>query len=127
LRRRRAVARFSAGEVTGALEDAELGTRLEPGNTAMQSVLAMVLARTGDTTRARALIERSAGHYDQSWAGAALLALGDTAAALDRLEHEQPDPGLWSWLQRPQFDALRGNPRFDRLVAASRPPGALGP
>ncbi len=127
-RRRRALARLSAGDVTGALEDAELATRLQPGNAVMESVLAIVLARVGDTTRARTLIARSAGQVNGMWwAAAAMLAVGDTTAALERLEHEKPDPGLWAVLQWPQFDALRSNPRFERLVAALRPPGAVGP
>lgn len=69
----------------------------------------------------------TAGPLESMYAGAALLAVGDTAAALDRLEHATPDPGTWSLLQWPWFDGLRGNPRFERLVAAVRPTGAVRP
>ncbi len=58
---------------------------------------------------------------------AALVAVGDTAEALDRLERAPPDPATWSLLRRPEFDALHGNPRYERLVTALRPPGSLGP
>ena len=126
-RRRRAVARLLAGDLPGALADAELAARLVPGNGMMESVLAMVVARTGDTTRARALIPPAIGPFDQMFGAAALLAVGDTAAALDRMERAPPDPAVWAVLQRPWFDALRGNPRFERLAAASRLQGAVGP
>jgi hypothetical protein len=58
---------------------------------------------------------------------AALVAVGDTAAALDRLERASPVPYLWAGLRRPEFDALHGNPRYERLVAALRPAGPPGP
>jgi hypothetical protein len=43
------------------------------------------------------------------------------------LERAAPVPYLWAGLRRPEFDALHGNPRYERLVAALRPTAAVGP
>jgi TolB-like protein/tetratricopeptide (TPR) repeat protein len=126
-RRWRAVARLVAGDVHGAQEDAELANRLQPGDIVMEHVLALVLTRAGDSARARALIAHWPGRTDHWLVMAALVAVGDTAAALDRLERAVPNPATWAMLHRPEFDALHGNPRYERLLAALRPPGAVGP
>ena len=126
-RRWRAMARLKAGDLRGAREDAELANRLQPEDLLIENVLAMVLARAGDSTRARALIAHWPGRTAHWLVMAALLAVGDTAEALDRLERASPDPNLWAALRRPEFDALRGNSRYERLVAALRPLGAVGP
>jgi Flp pilus assembly protein TadD len=127
LRRWRALARLRAGDVRGAQEDAELANRLQPGDMVMESVLATVLARAGDSARARALIAHWPGRTDHWLIIAALEAVGDTAAALDRMQQASLVPYLWAGLRGPEFDALRGNPRYERLVAAVRPAGAVGP
>ena len=124
--RARALARLRADDGLGAREDAELGNRLQPGSITMQLVLALALVRAGDSTRARALIAPWSG-ADHWLVLAGLVALGDTAAALDRLEHWTPDPGIWAALHRPEFDVLHGNPRYDRLLMALRPAEAVGP
>jgi adenylate cyclase len=126
-RGRRAIARLRAGDVHGAQEDAELANRLQPGSILAENMLAIVVARAGDTTRARALIAHWAGRTDNAFIAAALVAVGDTAEALDRLERASPSPDFWAALHRPEFDALHGNPRYERLLAAVRPPGAVGP
>jgi TolB-like protein/Flp pilus assembly protein TadD len=126
-RRTRALARLLAGDVRGAQEDAELANRLRPGDILMENFLATILARAGDTTRARALIAHWPGRTDHWLVMAALVAVGDTAEALDRLERAIPDPNLWAALRRPDFDPLRGNSRYERLLVALRPPGAVGP
>ena len=124
--RSRALARLRAGDKRGAREDAEVANRLQPGSLTMELVLAVVLAQAGDSARARSLIVRWPDAT--SWlALAALVALGDSATALDRLEHWPPDPGIWAALQRPEFDSLHGNARYERLVVALRPEGAVGP
>lgn len=126
-RRTRASARLVAGDVQGALEDAELANRLRPGNIVTENTLAIVLARAGNIDSARALIAHWPGRTDNYMAMAALVAVGDTAAALDRFERAQPDPSYWAYLHRPEFDALHGNRRYERLLATLRPSGAVGP
>lgn len=126
-RRTRAGARLVAGDVAGALADAELANRLRPRDIVMENLLAMVLARAGNIDSARILIAHWPGRTDNYMAMAALVAVGDTAAALDRFERAQPDPSYWAYLHRPEFDALHGNPRYERLLAALRPTGAVGP
>jgi len=123
----RALARLVAGDLRGAQEDAELANRLQPGDIVMESVLATVLARAGDSARARALMAHWPGRTDHWLVMAALLAVGDTAATLDRLERALPNPGYWARLHRPEFDVLHGNPRYERLLAELRPAGAVGP
>ena len=123
----RALARLVAGDVRGAQDDAELANRLQPGDIVVENVLALVLARAGDSTRARGLIAHWPGRTDHWVVMAALLAVGDTAATLDRLEQAGPNPAYWTRLHRPEFDALHGNPRYERLLAAVRPAGAVGP
>ncbi|MGH7519684.1 MAG: winged helix-turn-helix domain-containing protein [Gemmatimonadales bacterium] len=124
-RRWRALARLWAGDVRGAQEDAELANRLQPGDIVMESVLAIVVAHAGDRSRARTLMAHWPGRNEHWLIMAALVAAGDTAAALDRLERASPVPYLWAGLRRPEFDALHGNPRYERLVAALRPTGAV--
>jgi TolB-like protein len=122
----RGFARAFAGDVRGAVEDAESANRLAPGDPTVEGFLAYAFARAGDTTRARALLAHWPGHSEFSVI-VGLLALGDSVAALDRLERAPPDPGGWGVLQRPEFDPLRRNPRFERLLVAQRPQGAVGP
>jgi len=126
-RRWRALARLWAGDVPGAQEDAELANRLQPRDIVMESVLATVLAHAGDSSRARALLAHWPARNEHWLIMAALVAVGDTGAALDRLERASPVPYLWAGLRRPEFDALHGNPRYERLVAVLRPTGAVGP
>jgi len=123
-RRWRALARLWAGDVRGAQEDAELANRLQPGDIVMESVLATVLAHAGDSARARALMAHWPERNEHWLIMAALVAIGDTDGALERLERASPVPYLWAGLRRPEFDALHGHPRYERLVAALRPAGA---
>ena len=127
MRARRARARQFAGDLRGALDDAETANKLRPGNVVAENGLAIVLAQSGDTTRARALVGHWVERPDHWLVFAAMVAVGDSGAALDQLETPQALPGLWSELHRWQFDALRGNPHFARIMAALRPPGAVGP
>src|SRR2546430_16707326 len=84
-RRWRALARLRRGDVSGAREDAELANRLQPGDMVMESVLATVLARAGDSSRARALIAPCPGPTDHWLLSAAPLPVGDHHADLARL------------------------------------------
>jgi TolB-like protein/Flp pilus assembly protein TadD len=123
----RALARLVAGDLHGALDDAELANRLEPGDIMTEGGLALALAHAGDSTRARVLIAHWSGRTDHWLIMATLVAMGDTAGALDRFERAPPDPESWAMLHRPEFDALHGNPRYERLLTALRPTEAVGP
>jgi TolB-like protein len=89
-------------------------------------------AMLGDTARARQegrrfLRPRADGGF---WGAFANLALGDTAWALEHLEHipvGERGAMLWSILHLPEFDALRGNARFERVYQAARPAAARAP
>jgi TolB-like protein/Tfp pilus assembly protein PilF len=116
-----------------ALADAQTAWRLDPSDMSA-AILASALALHGDTAEARAMAMRvraqAAMGWSSVWGAMAMLALGDTAAALDRLDHLPPAIRIartWATLQRPEFDALRQSPRFQRLLAELRPPGARGP
>src|SRR5256885_16653690 len=78
-RRWRALARLRRGDVSGAREDAEPANRLQPGDMVMESVLATVLARAGDSSRARALIAHWPGRTDHWLIMAALAPVRATA------------------------------------------------
>jgi hypothetical protein len=55
-------------------------------------------------------------------------ALGDYGAALDRLESVPNKSAEFSfWLMLPEFDALREDPRFQRLFEDTRPRLDEGP
>jgi tetratricopeptide (TPR) repeat protein len=89
-------------------------------------------AMRGDSVRARAMArDFLPPRTDGDISGAlAMLALGDTAWALQHLEHipsAERDAGLWSYLRLPAFDALRTNPRFMAVYRDARPPGARSP
>ncbi len=98
------------------------------------AVSAQIAARTGDTARARAEIEPVVAALgadgpvsvrDGFETALALAALGDRSRALDLLERVRPRGAwLWSYLVMPWFDALRVEPRFQRLVREAAPPGA---
>lgn len=127
---RRAETRLLLHDVAGAVADAEMAVRLGPSS--VECILAAASVQAGDTARARSIVRRltAVPISDKSpeWCTArAILALGDTAAVLDRLDHVPRTALLWVGLRRPEFDALRGNPRFERVIAESRPPGAAGP
>src|SRR6266571_1644078 len=59
---------------------------------------------------------------DAAWVGRALVALGNPDRALDLLERVRPRGArLWFYLRSAEFDAVRSNPRFRRLVEESKP------
>ena len=127
----RAVLRLHFGKSEAARTDAETVVRLIPGNREAEAVLAVVEANTGDTANARKRIDRllhtraTPELEEGQFVIQALDALGQRAQALDVLERLRPrGVQLWSDLLFPEFDALRSNPRFQRVVAESRPPGA---
>ncbi|HET9708163.1 MAG TPA: tetratricopeptide repeat protein [Gemmatimonadales bacterium] len=122
----RGLARALAGDFRGAVEDGESANRLSPGLPNFEGFLAYAAARSGDTTRARSLLAHWPGHTEFGIA-LAILALGDTAAVLDRLEQSPQNPNRWALMLQPEFDPLHGNTRYERLLATLRPLEAVGP
>ena len=133
-RGRRAQALVRMGDTAAALGDARLAVRISGGQRTALAVLASVEAGAGMTASAREridpLVETYRGRNDISVrdgfeVAGALVALGDTARALDVLERISPKGAwLWSYLLFPDFDPLRENARFQRLFTAIMPPGA---
>jgi TolB-like protein len=127
---RRARVRLQLGEVEEARRDAETATRLGAGDELAAAVLAMAELRAGDAVAARTRLEHALRNLPllnrpgpgEALFGAVLAALGDTERALDFLERVQPRGfHLLFELRAPEFDAIRNLPRFQRLLAESRP------
>jgi Tol biopolymer transport system component len=85
--------------------------------------LAVAEAATGDASRARILIQRTADTQETGYVSGYLLALlhlacGERDLALDCLERAWRDRDWWVlWLGvGPAWDELRGNPRFVKLL-----------
>src|SRR5204862_163236 len=115
-----------------ARADAETAARLRSGfRVPAEAVLALVELQAADTPAARTRIERlereirSAGNQtitDAAWVGRALVALREADRALGLLERVRPRGArLWFYLRAPEFDPVRTDPRFQRLVEESRP------
>ncbi|HJQ66806.1 MAG TPA: hypothetical protein VJ816_10530 [Gemmatimonadales bacterium] len=127
---RRARVRLQLGEIDGARGDAETAMRLGEGSELAAAVLTLAEAQAGDTQAARARLERALrvirhperpGPTEALFA-AAMAAVGDEQQALDFLVRVQPRGAqLVFELRAPEFDRLRGNPRFQRLVEQSNP------
>jgi len=126
----RSQVRLLLGERESARKDVETALLLSQGDREAEAALAQVEARTGDTVDARnrlerLLRERPAPDLEQGqYIVVALDALGQRDRALGVLERLRPrGVQLWSDLRYPEFDRLRSNPRFQRVLDESRPPG----
>jgi serine/threonine-protein kinase len=127
----RAVAQLRLANLAEARADAGTAVRLRAGfRHPGETVLALADLQAGDTTAARARVERldreirSSGHVtvtDAAWIGGVLVALGEPDRGIEWLERAPPGARLWFYLRAPEFDTVRGNPRFRRLVGASQP------
>jgi tetratricopeptide (TPR) repeat protein len=128
----RASLRLVTGDTAGARADAATAVRLRPESDLLagEDVLLALDLRSGNTTGARArlnrlrpAIERSREpgvHRAVAWA-ALLVATGEDREAIDFLEQVRIAPThLWIHLNERRFDAVREDPRFQRLLAALR-------
>ena len=122
--------RLLMGDTAGARADAILAAQLPSGShLPEQALLVVVDVRTGQLTAARQRLARMTRGLDLSRPGPfqasliawALLAVGEREQALALLERVQPrGASLWFWLQTPGFDAVRSQPRFQRIVKESK-------
>ncbi len=131
----RGFVRLRHGNITGARDDAAAALRYSPGSEEYYglSLQAAVAAASGDTAQARQLTARALAPF-ASGAPAVfaaqiiamgLAATGERDRALDLLERSEPKGAvLWFLMQFPELDALHSDPRYQRVLAASRPPTA---
>ncbi|MGH7538306.1 MAG: tetratricopeptide repeat protein [Gemmatimonadales bacterium] len=131
----RALVKLRMANGPGAYADAQAALRLGGNRLFAEAVLAVVQAGLGDTAAARARVEplvasalggETVSVHAGIFVGAALVATGDSDRALQALERVLPRGAhFFRDLGSPDFDPLRGNPRFERIVAEARPP--MGP
>ena len=121
-----------ATDVAGARADAEAAVRLRSTDDPIEGEAALAAAefRGGDSAGARARLKSLLGLPAARGAQAgcitaeALVVAGDRAQALALLELVRPRGAvIWWLLHDPWFDTIRMDPRFQRLVEESRPPG----
>jgi serine/threonine-protein kinase len=104
-----------------AAQEAERALRLVGDSVSfMLGPLGYYLGLAGRTTEAQAVLAalEGAGQREEAWIAYVRLGLGDRAGALAGLErsaakHEQV---LIYWLSYGEFDALRGEPRFEAVL-----------
>ena len=128
----RARVRLALGNATEAHQDALQAIRLAPPwwHAEALAVDARAQLASGDTAAANVRIAEVEHLGANTWGyPIALLAVGrdDSAlAALERLHMERITSGMvWDYLSRPEFDRVRASPRFQHLVQAWRPAGAV--
>jgi TolB-like protein/Tfp pilus assembly protein PilF len=122
------------GDRAGARADAMVATRLSPVGEEYYGLApqAAVAAADGDTALAQSLMRQALAPFANRPLRPApalllvsgLASTGQRGLALDWIERVEPRGALLWWvLQSPQFDPLRGEPRFQRVIDESRPPG----
>jgi tetratricopeptide (TPR) repeat protein len=124
---------LNQGRLSDAKADAELALALDTGYTIpARSLLARVYAAQGDSARARAELARALSQLPQEdpaptavlYTAGALIALGRSDDALSLIERARPRGAqLWFYLRNPEFNSVRENPRFRRVVNEADPRG----
>jgi serine/threonine-protein kinase len=127
--------RVAAGNVSGALQDAESAVRMAAGyRVPPYSAMAIALAAKGDSAGAREWADSASravsnrnqpSATDAFYAAAALVRTGQVDRGLTILERADPENAwLWFYMTSPMFDPVRTHPRFVRVSNRARPPGA---
>jgi TolB-like protein/tetratricopeptide (TPR) repeat protein len=127
--------RLRAGDVGGARADAEAALRYSPPGEEYYGLAALtaVAAHTGDSATARSLMARATAPLANRSLGPVLAATvvyglvsaGQLDEAIAFIERADPLGALlWINLLFPAIDPLRADPRFQRIMADIRPPGA---
>lgn len=118
------------GRLEEALQHYRHAAELDAESPVTQSGLAYGLALTGDTAAARGILKkidaRSGPDYTPRhyWVAQAYVGLGDHDAAFAALKLGLLHDGfLGNLLMEPLMDPLRGDPRYDRVIAELRFPG----
>jgi len=125
-------------EWRGALQSIDERAKARPNDTQPMVWSGILRGHLGDREGAerairlyRNYVDLSAGYWDWSY-GLTLLSLGGrNDEVIDRLEKTMRDPALplnyvlYAWARfSPEFDPLRGNPRFEKLLRDKLPKGA---
>jgi hypothetical protein len=119
----RGLARFELGDTVGARRDGESAVQLGSREVA-EALLAVVDAAVHDTVSARTRIERlraaiknvdRLSAFESTALAYALLAVGDTTAALDALERTEPRGRFLLYGIR-SLVGLQPSPRLARLI-----------
>ena len=124
--------RLADGDLVGALDDAETAVRTTQGFVVPpHAALAAALARSGDSAGAsreiaaarEAIVDPAhPSPTEARWIGAALLVMGRPNETLDLLERARPRGAwLWFYFAAADFDSIREDPRFVRVMKEARP------
>jgi len=131
----RATHALNRGDTARARAAVAAALRTRPADYVISTepLVAALEARSGDTTAARARLERlvsqfadpqQPSHTEGYNSALGFVWIGDGARALVILESVRPRGlTIGSYLRDPAFDPIRSDPRFERLVAETRPPG----
>lgn len=133
---RRSLARLHLGDAEGARADAIRSVGLgDPGYAGSAVVMAMTDLHDGDASAARTRLERFMREHVNGdaplfghalWLSIGLIAVGAHERALDLLDRVKPRRAeIWAWLRLAEYDQLRSNTRFQRILHESQPPAAI--
>ncbi len=129
-------ARLRLGDLPGARTDADAAVHLRAADFIMDSeaLAVAVMAAEGDSAGARARTERLGSmigdrgpltYQPAMYAATAFVATGQTSRAIATLDRARAQGVvLWWAMLDPYLEPLRGDPRYQRLLAAVRPPWA---
>jgi hypothetical protein len=122
---------IQVGDKRGSFSAIHKGSVVTVQQSGWLTVLALVDVAQGDTASARSRLDRlerdiaaknGGTSQDALWLAMIKTALGEDTAALERLERVPNKSAEFAfWLMLPEFDALRDNPRFQKLFEETRP------